>query len=45
MMALAPLAAAWPDASPLLYGLSCTACLWFWAYAKKVMFADHHRPE
>lgn len=41
MMALAPVATAFPNASPLLYGLPLTACLWFWAYAKKVMFADH----
>jgi hypothetical protein len=39
MMALAPGAAAWPEASPLIYGLATTAALWFWAYAKKAMFA------
>jgi hypothetical protein len=43
MMALAPAAAAWPEASPLIYGLATTATLWFWAYAKKVTFA-HGRP-
>ena len=39
LMGLAPLAAAWPEASPLLYGLTSAATLWFWAYAKKVMFS------
>ena len=39
VMALAPIAAVWPEASPLIYGLASTATLWFWAYAKKVMFA------
>jgi eukaryotic-like serine/threonine-protein kinase len=42
MMALAPVAAAWPEASPLVYAISSAACLWFWAYAKKVMFGSHH---
>jgi eukaryotic-like serine/threonine-protein kinase len=41
MMALAPLATLWPEASPLIYGVTSAATLWFWAYAKKVMFADH----
>ena len=38
-MALAPVAAMWQEASPLIYGTVSTATLWFWAYAKKVMFA------
>jgi serine/threonine-protein kinase len=41
MMALAPVAAVWPEASPLIYAISSAACLWFWAYAKKVMFGGH----
>jgi serine/threonine-protein kinase len=40
MVALAPLAAVWAEASPLVYGVATTATLWFWAYAKKVTFAD-----
>src|SRR2546423_12228012 len=44
MMALAPLAAMWPEASPLVYGLATTATLWLWAYAKKAMFSGH-RPD
>jgi hypothetical protein len=38
MLALAPLAAVWPDVSPLIYGAATTATLWFWAYAKRAMF-------
>jgi predicted Ser/Thr protein kinase len=41
MMTLAPVAAAWPETSPLIYAISSAACLWFWAYAKKVMFGGH----
>jgi serine/threonine-protein kinase len=41
MMALAPVAAVWPEASPLIYAISSAACLWFWAYAKRVMFGGH----
>jgi eukaryotic-like serine/threonine-protein kinase len=44
MMALAPLASLWSEASPLLYGLTTTATLWFWAYAKKVMFSHGRDP-
>jgi hypothetical protein len=40
MMALAPVAGLWPEASPLIYGLATTATLWFWAYAKKMMFGS-----
>lgn len=43
MMALAPISAIWPETSPLIYAISSAMCLWFWAYAKKVMFA-HGRP-
>jgi serine/threonine-protein kinase len=39
MMALAPVAAIWPESSPLIYGLATTATLWFWGCAKRAMFA------
>ena len=40
LMALATVAAAWPETSPLVYAISSAACLWFWAYEKKVMFSS-----
>jgi hypothetical protein len=45
MMALAPISAIWLETSPLIYAVSSAMCLWFWAYAKKVMFASHRPVE
>jgi serine/threonine protein kinase len=35
MMALAPVLAAWPAASPLVYGAATAAVMWSWSYAKR----------
>ena len=33
-MALAPVAAHWPEIAPLLYGGTLASLLWYWAYIK-----------
>ncbi len=38
VMGLAPVLAWWPGPSPLLYGGVVGAAMWYWAYAKKVLF-------
>jgi hypothetical protein len=39
VMALTPVMSCWPDAAPLIYGIAAAACMWYWGYAKKVIFA------
>jgi serine/threonine-protein kinase len=40
MIALAPVMAWWPEASPLMYAVLFSGILWYWSYAKKVNFVD-----
>jgi serine/threonine-protein kinase len=41
LIASAPLLARLPVASPLLFGVAVTACLWWWAYCTRVYFGPH----
>lgn len=43
VMMLAPLLTLWPTAAPLIYGFSLSACMWYWAYAVKVVFGRTSR--
>jgi hypothetical protein len=38
-MAEVPLLARWPEVSPLFYGTTHAAVMWYWAYAKGVAFS------
>jgi serine/threonine-protein kinase len=38
LMALAPVLARWPDASPLVFGCATAAVMFVWSYVKKVTF-------
>ena len=40
MIALAPVLAWWPEASPLIYGASTAAVMWYWSAAKANGFAS-----
>lgn len=44
VVALAPVLARWPEASPLVFGVAIAAVMWGWSYVKKVTFCRPAAP-
>ncbi|MEO2090867.1 MAG: serine/threonine-protein kinase [Gemmataceae bacterium] len=48
VIGLYPVLVRWPEHAPLVFGVTISAVMWFWSYAKKVTFGrpgEDHRPE
>ncbi|VTT98056.1 serine threonine protein kinase : Serine/threonine protein kinase OS=Singulisphaera acidiphila (strain ATCC BAA-1392 / DSM 18658 / VKM B-2454 / MOB10) GN=Sinac_1051 PE=4 SV=1: Pkinase [Gemmataceae bacterium] len=45
VLALSPVSAWWPHTAPLAYGVTVAAIMWYWSYAKAVIFAPRDAPK